>query len=154
MTIGPNLGPSHPSNPLNTLNMFASAESLLQRSLLMMIMMMIDDYDDDKLKIKVDDADDDDDERWWWWWKMMMMKDEYDDDSFTSGSLTTSALLFLSSQGLDFNILLFHNRQFMQFVPDQPRFGFQSISNPSFSCLHRCRMTMREARQKILLTIT
>ena len=106
VTIGPNLGPSHPSNPLNTLNIFASAESLLQRSLLMM---MKDDYDDEGWlwwwQIK--------DESWWcwwWWWKMMMMKDEDDDGAFASGSLTTSALLFLSSQGLDFNILLFHNR--------------------------------------------
>jgi len=31
VTIGSNLPPSHPSNPLNTLNIFASAEAILQR---------------------------------------------------------------------------------------------------------------------------
>ena len=51
VTIGPDLPPSHPSNPLNTLNIFASAESILQRYLLIK-----DDYDDD------DDGDDDDGE--------------------------------------------------------------------------------------------
>ena len=44
VTIGPNLPPSHHSNPLNTLNIFASAQSLLQRFFITMVMVILKLY--------------------------------------------------------------------------------------------------------------